>query len=157
MASLAAGLAVAVAPYLLFWALDWGPIGSGSGGARFIFAALPLFGGGFVFALCARDEPLWLDGAWLGLALSIAGIIALVATDATGPGFTGVSVFGGIVIVILGTLVGATGAEFGALVTRPLTRERPHGPNSRVQAWHVGAGVAVAEVVAILAAIFAQS
>ena len=48
-----------------------------------------------------------------------------------------------------GVLVGSAGGMLGSLVCRPLLSERPDGKPKRIKPWHVGAALALAELVLV--------
>jgi hypothetical protein len=147
--SVLAGGVVTVAPYLLLWRLDWGPLDTGPAGAQFALLVVPLLAGGLVVTLCARSRPNWLYGAGLGLVLGLFGAVLSSLYDHDSPGFGGMLVFAVALETFYGVLVGSAGGMLGSLVCRPLLRERPDGKPKRIKPWHVGAALALAELVLV--------
>ncbi len=112
----------------------------------------------FVFELLSRPQPEW--GYGLAFALIPALVVGVgagvvVGVDPSGSRWEGVFYF--FVVFVPAFLLGMLGASIASLVARPLNPENRLWAPRRLRAWHVGAAVAVAEIVAVAALTGAMS
>jgi hypothetical protein len=138
-----------VAPYLLYWRMDWSPIAVEASGRQFVFMVAPVLAGAFVLTVCAHDQPRWLPGAGLGLAFGVLGAVLYMHHDRERPQELGWMTIEFLWLTAYGVLGGLVGGPLGWLVTRPLLRQRRDGRPRRIKPWHLGVVVAAAELVLV--------
>jgi hypothetical protein len=138
-----------VAPYLLYWRMDWRPVNVEASGTQFAYMVAPVLVGAFVLTAFARGRRSWLYGAGLGLVFGALGAILYMRYDRERPQELGWMTIEFLWLTAYGVVGGLVGGTLGQLVTRPLLRGRDGGRPGRVKPWHVGAAVAVAELVLV--------
>lgn len=113
-----------------------------------------------IFELLSRDTPEW--GYGLGFAvvssLAVSATLASVLWHSTGDLELSTAGAGTVILFVLGTFAGCfvfgmAGASVASLIGRVLPAASEYRPATRLRPWHVGAGIAAAEVaLAVVAA-----
>jgi hypothetical protein len=143
---LVAGTAVAVAPYLYYWRLDWQQLQT-TGGLHLWTLVGPVVAAGFVGTTIGHRRPRWWLGALLGLALGlVTGILFLRAAGDMPQEWWALFLLG-LLMAVSGGLGGALGGLIGWTVSQALDRRAAGGMDGRVLPWHVGAAVAAIMIV----------